>query len=259
MNQQTTPPPSKWGTIAAVLAIILIVVAVLVMMVTLTPEAPAATRTAPTTYGEYSMMTQRHAGQVWAGGQPATQWAWTPGPGPDSQIRWGNPATWPPPSYEQFTRDGDWVLLTGYGDSTGLVAPQTVWREEIGDVNCRNMTPIPPDPQHRQHYVRWTIPTQAYCLHAWGRITYQGVPVDFFHEQVWFPPSKVGTCSNAYRSGQTCIKQHERWFDNQGNLGGLLTEVHRRDNILAAGIGPGWILHDYRTGWHADLKYDWAY
>ncbi|MGH8967782.1 MAG: hypothetical protein ACRDXB_21010, partial [Actinomycetes bacterium] len=29
-------------------------------------------------YGEYSLMTQRHAGRLYSDGRPAGQWSWTP-------------------------------------------------------------------------------------------------------------------------------------------------------------------------------------
>jgi hypothetical protein len=245
-------PTRPRRTLRSALTVLLLTTAVL-----LTTAGFAAGRTPPT-YGDYSQMTTRHAGQIWSGGQPASQWAWNP-TGVDSRISWGDPTAWPPPSYEQFTRSGDWVLLAGYGDNTGLAAPQTVTSERIGDINCANSAPIPPDPQGRQHYVKWSTPTTAYCLEAWGYITYQGTRVDFYHRQVWFPPSPTGACANAYITGVTCIKQWEIWRDNNGQPGGPLVEVHRRDNILAAGIGPGFILHNYRTGQHMDLKFHWTW
>lgn len=208
------------------------------------------------TYDQYSMLNHRSAGQLWTTDGPVTQWAWTPQPDGRTQIRWGDPATWPPPNYEQFTRSGDWVLLEGYGDDTGQFARQVVTRELLGNVDCARPTTLPPDPLGRQRYTRWTIPTQPYCLQAWGHIDYAGTRVDFHHRQVWFPP---GSCRNTYLTDQTCLKQYEVWSDNNGDPGGVLIERHRRDNILAQGIGPGFILHDYRTGWHAELRHHWAW
>ncbi|MFG2056543.1 hypothetical protein ACGFI9_21220 [Micromonospora sp. NPDC048930] len=216
------------------------------------------------TYGDYSRMFERSAGQFWSGSW-RNQWAWEPQGLNVSHIRWGDPAAWPPANYERFERslDGQWVLLDGYGDNTGFL-PQQVTRELIGDVNCQNMTALPWD-GGKQHYVKWNIQSTAYCLEAWGQILIPGgTPVDFYHKQVWFPPSPP-TCNNMYYQNQTCIKQYEVWKDNNpgngGVAGGPLELRHERDHILAKGLGPAYIIHNYfpNNGWQAELRYNWTY
>jgi hypothetical protein len=207
-------------------------------------------------YGQFSMMSARSAGQAWSSGKAATQWTWTPN-GAYSDIAWGDPAAWPPATYERFQRDGDWVRMIGYGDNTGLFMPQIVTRERLGNINCTGLTDLAVD--GRQHYVRWSTPTTAYCVLTEGYMVYQGTRIDFTHQQVWFPPS-APTCSNAYYTGQRCIKQYEVWRDNNGSPGGPLTEKQRRDNIFALGLGPAFIITDYLHGnWRADLRYHWMW
>jgi hypothetical protein len=138
-----------------------------VLLFTLRPVATAASSD---NYGEYSLMTQRHAGQFYSDGSPAGQWAWTP-QGEESEALWGDPSKWPPDSAEHFIHAGNWVLLDGYGwldHDTHYI--QRVSRELIGDGSCRNMTPLPSE-GGRQHYVQWKIAPDAYCLQAWGTIT----------------------------------------------------------------------------------------
>jgi len=233
------------------------------------------------TYGDYSRMFERSAGRFGSSGQ----WAWEPQTGlvgHVSHIRWGNPNSWPPDSYERFERslDGQWVLLDGFGNSEGLLK-QTVTLEMIGDVNCQNMVPLLPLTLGKQHYVKWNIPAEGYCLEAWGVIVAKvpkitippdlegilgalvpGVPVSFHHKQVWFPP---GNCSNATFSGRQCIKQYEVWKDdnpaNGGTTGGPLELRIERDQILARGLGPAFIIHNYfpNNGWRAELNASWTY
>lgn len=179
-----------------------------------------------------------------------------PQPDGSTQVAWGDPAAWPPAYHERFVRDGGWVRLIGFGDDRGDVADQVVTREQIGDVNCRTTRALPVD--GRQHYVQWTIPASAYCLEAWGFIDHQGIRVDFYHRQVWFPPS-APTCANRHQRGKVCVKQWETWSDNNGAPGGPLVQRHRRDNVLAAGHGPGFVHHDYLTGWHAEGPPSWAW
>lgn len=109
----------------------------------------------------------------------------------------------------------------------------------------------------RQHYVAWEIGDVAYRLQAWGHLDWEGARIDFCHRQVWSPP--LAGCGNAYFGDRVCIKQFEVWSDNSGDPGGPLQERVRRDHILAHGIGPGFVVHDWRTGWHADLRYHWEW
>ncbi|WP_238175342.1 hypothetical protein [Kribbella pratensis] len=56
------------------------------------PQAPAET------YAQYSLMFEKSAGQYFAGGTAAGQWAWTPLSTTESDISWGDPKAWPPTS-----------------------------------------------------------------------------------------------------------------------------------------------------------------
>lgn len=222
--------------------------------------APNATA-APYTYDQFSRMTQRSAGQYWQGGKAAGQWAWTPNPDSSSDISWGDPATWPPPTLEHFTRDANWVYLEGYQDrATGEFLRQIVTAESIGDANCQNMTPLPNS--GRQHYTKWVVSHTAYCLDAAGYLLYQGTVIDFRHRQVWFPPSGP-TCNNSYFTGQICTKQYELYWDNNGNPGGPLILRHHRDHILAKDLGAAFIVHNWpggpAPGWEAHGRFYWNY
>ena len=75
---------------------------------------PVAAASPSENYGEYSLMTQRHAGQFYSEGNAAGQWSWTP-QGDESEVLWGDPSKWPPDSAERFRHAGDWVLV-GPGD-----------------------------------------------------------------------------------------------------------------------------------------------
>ncbi|MGH3803786.1 MAG: hypothetical protein ACRDTD_27370, partial [Pseudonocardiaceae bacterium] len=86
-------------------------------------------------YGEYSLMNQRHAGQLYSGGSPAGQWSWAP-QGNESEVWWGNPSKGPPANAERFIRSGDWILLDGWRDHDTYYV-QRVHRELIGDGSCR--------------------------------------------------------------------------------------------------------------------------
>lgn len=224
----------------------------------LVAPGPVATAALSDDYGEYSLMTQRHAGQFYSGGSPAGQWSWTPR-GEESEVSWGDPSKWPPNSAEHFIHAGNWVLLDGYGwRDHGTYHVQRVNRELIGDGFCRNMTPLPSD-GGRQHYVQWNIPPQAYCLQAWGTITEQfsGKTVDFFHSQVWSPPSP---CRNTYLGARTCIRQWESWWDNNGAPGAPITRKLERSVYLARGVGMGFVIDQtYPRPWHAELHSDWAW
>ncbi|WP_193441179.1 hypothetical protein [Actinosynnema sp. ALI-1.44] len=234
------------------------VAAVVVMVSSAVPAAAASA-----SYGEYSLMFGRNAGQVWSGDQAASQWAWKPlGPN-ESEISWGSPAAWPPGGGEHFVKDGDWVLLNGYFDHTNnAFNTQRVTAEYIGDANCQNLKPIESN-GGRQHYVRWTIPATGYCLKATGTITVgaNGVVVRFQHDQIWSPPAP---CSNQYFGAQTCIKQRERWSDDNGHPFSLSLE---RDQYIAKGLGMAFKIDHFfdrkwpagHPAWHAALRYAWTW
>lgn len=211
------------------------------------------------TYGDFSLMFQRSAGQYDdTAGNVAGQWAWSPQSTTISDIAWGDPATWPPYTYEQFhlSTDSQWVLFDGYGSTDGQWQNQTVTTEEIGDANCQNNTPIPTD-GGKEHYVQWNIPTTTYCLQAWGTLYPPGQPTaDYYHKQIWTPPAP---CTNPYYTGQLCITQYEEFSDNYGNPGGPLVLLQKRTQSIALGIGPAFHINDTLNTWQANLRYNWNY
>jgi hypothetical protein len=243
--------PGSWLSPARITTALLAIATGLLLAA---PNASATTYT----YDQFSRITQRSAGQYWQGGTAAGQWAWAPNLDGSSDISWGDLAPWPPPTFEHFSRDGQWVYLEGYGDrTTGEFLRQVVTSESIGDVNCQTMTSLP-YVGGRQHYTKWTVGSTAYCLDAVGYLDYHGTRIDFHHQQVWFPPSGP-TCSNSYFTRQTCVKQFERYWDNNGNPGGPLVLRQWRDHILALSLGPAFIVHDWSTGWEAHGRYYWTY
>jgi hypothetical protein len=212
---------------------------------------PVATAAQSENYGQYSLMTQRHAGQLYSGGSFAGQWSWT-SQGNEFDVLWGDPSKWPSDNAEHFIHSGDWVLLDGWRSLGKYSYIQRVNRELIGDGSCQNMTPLPSD-GGREHYVQWTIAPRAYCLQAWGTITEQfsGKTVNFYHSQVWSPPSP---CSNAHLGAQTCIRQWETWSDNNGSPGTPITCKLERSSYLARGVGMGFVIDQtYPHPWHAEL------
>jgi hypothetical protein len=78
---------------------------------------------------------------------------------------------------------------------------------------------------------------------------------------VWFPPSGP-TCSNTYYRNQVCVKQFERYWDNNGAPGAPLALRVWRDQIEARNLGQAFIVHSYLpadNGWEAHLRYEWSY
>lgn len=234
---------------------------ILTVAVSLAGLAAAAPMTAqaatPENYGDYSLMFSRSAGQYSSGGQVAGQWTWSPQSASTSDISWGDPASWPPASAERFVRSGDWVELDGYSDGQGhpVTEVQRVTSEAIGDADCGNMTPLPSD-GGRQHYVRWTIPAAGYCLDAKGTITstVNGSVVHFEHRQQWGAPAP---CSNADFGGETCISQHEQWYDDNGHAYGLQID---RTQYIARGRGMAFMIRQTVQGtWAADGSAYWTW
>lgn len=214
------------------------------------------------TWNDYSLMQSRAAGQFWSGGTVAGQWAWSPQSPSSSDIAWGDPKSWPPSYGEKclLSADGQWVLLDGYSDGTGLPTRnvQRVTSESIGDANCSGMTPIPSD-AGRQHYVQWNIPSSGYCLYAEGTISGPNpdgstFTVHFAHRQRWSPPSR---CANAYFSRATCIAQREEWWDDNGSPFALRID---RTQQLARGLGVGFTIRQtFPITWGADGRYFWRW
>lgn len=227
----------------------------------------SATSSEATTYnyGQFSMMYGRNAGQYDdVNGYPSGQWAWIPPTDGSTvaNIQWGDPATWPPATAEQFERstDGQWVLMDGY-TTNGVWEPQVVTREVMGDVTCAGETDITPQ-DGKERYAEWTVPTSGYCLETWGQILVPGAaPVDFHHRQIWHVPAN---CTNQYMGTDLCVRDHEWWEDNNpangGTPGGPLIAVQDRDVYFALNVGPAYIIHDYlHGGWEAFDRYAWTY
>ena len=206
------------------------------------------------TWGDYSQMFSRSAGQYYSGNQVGGQWAWSPQSATVSDISWGDPATWPPQYAERFIKSGNWVLLDGYSSGAGqpVTQVQRVTSEKMGDATCNNMVPLAPD-GGRQHYVQWSIPSKGYCLEAVGTITgTNGTVVNFRHRQQWAAPA---ACSNAFIRNRTCISQHEQWWDDNGHAYGLQLD---RSGYLAKGLGMAFkIRQTYPSIWSADGRYYW--
>ncbi|MGH8876675.1 MAG: hypothetical protein ACRD0P_04920 [Stackebrandtia sp.] len=213
---------------------------------------------APETYADYSLMTEKHAGSVVGAdsGDVVTQWAWKPMDGGAAEIQWGNPKEgWPPKSGEHFEKDGDWVYMTGYYDhERDMFNKQEVTEEFVGDADCQNMKPLETD--GRQHYTKWEIPAEGYCLRAKGTITVEanGAVVNFEHEQRWSPPKP---CENSHLGQQTCIVQHETWSDDNKHE---FKKVLERDQYLAKGLGMAFRIDaSFPEDWHAEMKDSWTY
>ncbi|MFI7641552.1 hypothetical protein [Nonomuraea sp. NPDC049400] len=205
-------------------------------------------------YGQYSQFAERSAGQHWADGQAAGQWTWKPLSSTTSEISWGDPKKWPPDYAEKFVHDGDWLMLDGWRDN-GTYYKLRVTKEQIGDAKCGNLRTFATSGQ--QHYVKWDIPAQGYCLKAWGTLTEQssGKVVDFGHTQIWSPPAP---CSNRYLSGKTCIKQWESWWDNNGDPGKPIARKLERDQYLARGLGMAFKIQQYfPKNWLSEARSYW--
>ncbi|MFI5691040.1 hypothetical protein ACIA58_04330 [Kribbella sp. NPDC051586] len=228
-----------------------------VLTTTVAVVDPRSSDAATETYAQYTLMFEKAAGQYFAGGTAAGQWAWTPLSATESDISWGDPKAWPPKSAEHFIHDGDWVLLDGYNDGAGrpLTQIQRVTTETIGDANCGNMQPIPTD-GGRQHYVKWAIPTTGYCLDATGTIKPPNgaTTVTFRHLQKWLPPHP---CTNPYYKAQTCVTQSEQWWDDNQHPYALQLA---RTVELAKGLGMAFTNRTtVPLAWNADGRYYWHY
>lgn len=209
------------------------------------------------TFADYSMMFNRSAGQFFSGDW-AGQWAWQPTSSTESIINWGTPAGWPASvtDREHFIRDGDWILIDGW-EGNGTYYTQRIWLEQICDadgLNCQTLAT-----SGLQRYVMWNVQSTAYMLKTWGTITEQssGKVVDFGHTEIWSP--SMG-CWNQYLGSQTCIKQWESWWDNNGSPGTPITRKQDRDVFLARGLGMAFAVRQYfPSTWNADGRYYWSW
>lgn len=209
------------------------------------------------TYGDYSGMFDRTAGQFLTGSSVTGQWAWSPQSATESHITWGHPSDWPKGQKERFIREGDYVLLDGWwGNGTYYKQDVTQWR---ADSDCKsNREQLP---SGAQRYVAWQAPAEGsgYCLFAAGTLTEQssGKTVRFAHQQVW---SAVNCPSNPHRNATECLKQTETWWDDNHKP---WSESLHRDVYLAKGHGMAYRVDNRNVKNHSSitsthyLKYRW--
>ncbi|MGK4907002.1 hypothetical protein [Streptomyces albus] len=212
--------------------------------------APAAVGT----YDEFSRLDQRSAGQFGTGDSVAGQWSWRTEPSGEYTINW---EVEEPENRERFRRsaDGEWLLLDGWGKKGHTYYEQRVTSEKSGDAGCGQMTPIPSE-GGRQHYVRWNIPAEGYCLDAEGTIQEEkgGPEIRFRHRQVWSPPQP---CSNARFKDRVCITQHEMWWDDNNHP---YQKTLDRKVQLAKGLGMAFrIEQTFPQPWSAEMIRQWDY
>lgn len=206
------------------------------------------------TYDEFSRLGRRSAGQFGTGDSVAGQWSWRTEPSGEYSVNWEQEQ---PENRERFrrSRDGDWLLLDGWGKKGTEYYEQRVTSERIGAADCTDMKPIPSE-GGRQHYVRWNIPAEGYCLDARGTIQEEkgGNEITFRHRQVWSPPEP---CSNATFPDRECVTQHEVWWDdNQHEYRKTLD----RKVQLAKGLGMAFrIDQTVPKPWSAELLRVWDY
>ncbi|MDT0446687.1 hypothetical protein [Streptomyces johnsoniae] len=206
------------------------------------------------TYADFSRLTERSAGQFGSGGSIAGQWSWrTDAPG-EYSITWDQER---PENRERFLRsdDGEWLLLDGWGMKGVEYYEQRITSESIGDADCTGMEPIPSDGD-LQHYVRWDIPAEGYCLDARGTIVEEdgGPEITFRHRQVWSPPAP---CANSVFPDRVCITQHETWWDDNGHP---YQQTLDREIRLARGLGMAFTIEQsFPQPWSSELVNVWDY
>lgn len=225
----------------------------LAALLLLVPGPTPAAAATPPTYGDYSMMFANAAGQFWSGNQAGGKWQWAPQSSTESHVYWGDPnKPWPPSYHEKFVRSGDWVTLPGWFDNGTFYTVKTT-AEWQAAADCRTGRIYLPT-GGPQHYVRWSVPSAAYCLYAEGTIREEssGKVMAFVHQQVWSPPSACP--ANAYGlTASSCISQWESWSDSIGTP--LRLKLERTD-VLAKGLGPTWnIRQTFPSVWAADLRW----
>jgi hypothetical protein len=236
----------------------------LIATVALSASVPASAKTATVeTYGDYSQLFARSAGQ-YAAGTSTYQWAWSPQSSTESHIYWGIPSAWPPAYRERFILDGDWVTLAGWWDN-GTYYTVTTSTEWQANVDCRTGRTFLPT-GGAQHYARWLIPSTGYCMYTEGTVTEQlsGKTIRFIHQQLWSLPAAcpvntppVRDVNNIPIRLSTCVTQWESWSDDNGAPLGLRLE---RSTVLAKGIGMAYqIRQTYPTVWSANATYAWKW
>ena len=226
-------------------------VAALALVATLTPSASVNAVPTGETYADYTLMFQRSAGQHWnaSSNTVSGQWAWSPQSATETRITWGHPSTWPSGTAERFSHDGQWVFLDGWQDSQVYQLRTTV--EWIANADCTTGR-VPLVPGGPQRYAKWNVDTQPYCMFAAGTIRQvsTGKLISFAHQQVW----SQETCANAYLGSRPCLKQVERWWDDNGTP---WAEKIYRTQWIGKGAGMAYRIEDH--GVTLDLRYAWTW
>lgn len=250
-------------------AIVLSGLLLVVLFVMTAGSQVAYSSSSPGQYSDYTtMLTPGNttpggtAGQLWTS-TADSQFAWTPkGDGVSSDILWSTPATWPVGTIEHFTVTSNWIELSGWSNTNDGVTStqdytQTVTTQTLGIGNCATMLPIPVDNGH-ELYAMSTVPVSTYCLDAKGIITAAGNPttVHFEHWTQW----SQGVCSNAYYTGDTCIFQNEKWWDDNSHPFTL-----ELDRTVAIAKGKGYyqaanrVVNGSPNTTVLNLKYYWLW
>lgn len=227
------------------------ILAIIMLVLTAALVPPATVQAKPTgeTYADYTMMFQRTGGQHWnaTSNTVSGQWAWTPQSATSSYVTWGHPSTWPAGTVERFSRDGDWIRLDGWHDSQVYELRTSVeWMANADCVTGRvALTPGGP-----QRYAKWNVDSQPYCLFSLGTIRQvsTGKLISFAHQQIW----SQETCTNAYLGSRSCLKQVERWWDDNGTP---WTEKVTRTQWIGKGVGLAYKIDS--KGTKLDLRYAW--
>lgn len=216
----------------------------------------------PETYGDYSLMFQRSAGQYKSFAAEAPyQWAWAPQSATESWIRFDTAANWAPgaatASNEHFVLDGGVVKLDGWGTATRYYK-QTVTSQYLGDQACNFPIALAPG---QQVYALWNVTSASYCLDATGTIQRfdNGAPIgpafNFRHRQFW---SYSASCSSPYVPNVVpCLKQREQWSDDNHRPMALYL-----DRTISIGKGRGMAFKIEQTvpsAWTAGQNAKWNY
>jgi hypothetical protein len=197
-------------------------------------------------------MSQRNAGQHWNASSNTTsgQWAWRPVNDKESWLTWGHSSTWPVGTTERFIRDDEWVRLDGWHDAGGNYELRTTV-EWVADADCQaNRASLVPG--GAQRYVKWEVPERSYCMFAAGTIRQVATNklIAFAHQQVW----SVEQCTNAYLGARACLKQVERWWDDNGTP---WTEKVNRAQWLGKGAGMAYRIDQHNNT--MELRYAWTW
>lgn len=222
----------------------------------LTLATPVSANTEQT-YGDYSLMFQRSAGQYWAQQESTAtgQWTWNPS-GNTSVISWGPAESWQrggdwaQVKHEQFAYDGGWVWLDGFRDSVSFYELRTMV-EWTADADCQTNR-VALVPGGAQRYVKWTVDSRPYCLFAAGtlRQVTTGKLIAFAHQQVW----SRETCANRYLGQRLCLKQRETWWDDNGSPWQVRQD---RTQWIGRGAGMGYVIAE--GAFRPELRYTWLW